>query len=233
MTGSHAHVHGPGQQTLATRVTSVAASAGLAVAGLWAGLVVAGVAEQLDVATVLAATVTLLVVEAAARPLLRRVASRGSAVWALIVGLAAQVLVAALVLTFVAGVRLERWYDLAVVLGTMAVITAVGRWLVGASDAAYVVGHALHRGRSADAEEAPARGLVVVQLDGVSATVLRRAISSGQAPTITRWLTEGTHVLRDWWVPVPSTTPASQAALLHGDDSQVPGFRWWDRELGA
>jgi hypothetical protein len=30
-------------------------------------------------------------------------------------------------------------------------------------------------------------------------------------------------------VRVPATTPASQAALLHGDSSRVPAFRWWDR----
>ena len=35
-----------------------------------------------------------------------------------------------------------------------------------------------------------------------------------------------------WWVQVPSTTPASQAGLLHGTNHEVPAFRWWDKGLG-
>ncbi|MBW8172034.1 hypothetical protein K0651_03105 [Ornithinimicrobium sp. Arc0846-15] len=31
--------------------------------------------------------------------------------------------------------------------------------------------------------------------------------------------------------PLPSTTPASQAGILHGNDTEVPGFRFWDRDL--
>ena len=45
-------------------------------------------------------------------------------------------------------------------------------------------------------------------------------------------MTPGTHTLEDWWARIPSTTPASQAGLLHGDSSQIPAFRWWDRDLG-
>lgn len=221
-----------GEQTLLARGLSVLASAAIAAAGLWAGLGLAGLAGRVGVATALAAVVTLLVAEAAARPVLRGLARRGGAIGALVVGVVGQLVIAAAVLLVVAGVRIQRWYDLVIVivLGTMALVTAVGRWLVGASDAAYVVGHALRRSRAATTA-APRRGLVVVQFDGVSAEVLRRAVAAGQMPTIARWLREGSHVLRDWWVPVPSTTPASHAALLHGDEAQVPGFRWWDREL--
>src|SRR5690606_35625217 len=58
------------------------------------------------------------------------------------------------------------------------------------------------------------------------------AVEAGLAPTLYRWLRTGTHRLSTWWARVPATTPASQAALLYGDSSAVPAFRWWDRELG-
>ena len=51
-------------------------------------------------------------------------------------------------------------------------------------------------------------------------------------PTVARWLHDGTHRLTPWWVPIPSTTPASQAAILFGDDTQIPSFRFWDRATG-
>ncbi|MDN5790129.1 MAG: alkaline phosphatase family protein, partial [Micrococcales bacterium] len=221
----------PARQSVATQVVSVVATVAITAFGLWVGLALVGASDQLGIGALVITAGALLVVELALRSPLRRLAAHGSALMALVIGLVAQVFTAWLVAVVILGVRIQDWLHVLVVLATMAVITAIGRWLVGASDAAYVVGHTLRRRPREQSASAPARGLVVVQLDGVSADVLRRAMASGQAPTISRWLREGTYVLREWWVPVPSTTPASQAAILHGDDSQVPGFRWWDREL--
>ncbi len=72
----------------------------------------------------------------------------------------------------------------------------------------------------------------MVQLDGLSHRVLRQAIESGLAPTMARWLREGSHRLAPWWSPVPSTTPSVQAGVLYGSGQQVPAFRWWDKGLG-
>ncbi|MEP7370560.1 MAG: alkaline phosphatase family protein, partial [Dermatophilaceae bacterium] len=221
------------RESMMARVISVVVSAVTAAFGLWLGLAALGEAAAIPLGTLLAATVALFVVEVASRPWLRGLASRGSAVLALGIGLTGQVVIAALVVSFFTGVRFEAWYEIAAVLGITALVTASGRWLVGASDAAYVVGHALrHAPRHPGTGGAPPRGLVILQFDGVSAEVMRRAMASGQAPTVSRWLNRGSHVLRDWWVPVPSTTPASQAGLLHGNNTQVVGFRWWDRKLG-
>ncbi|OFE18386.1 hypothetical protein BA895_12210 [Humibacillus sp. DSM 29435] len=231
-TAPRAQPNGPPEQTLTGRVVSTVVSVGVAALGLWAGLAVVGRAGQVTVAELVATSLALLVAELVARPFLRALAGRGSALLALAIGLVGQLAISGLVAYAFLGVRLRHWYVVAVVLGVMAVVTAIGRWLVGASDTAYVVGHALHRRGGAQPSGPRAKGLVVLQFDGVSAGVMQRAMASGQAPTVSRWLTQGTHQLREWWVPVPSTTPASQAGILHGDDTQVPGFRWWDRELG-
>lgn len=239
----------PPPQSLTARVISVVAPVSVAALGLWAALAAVGLAGQVTFFELLLTSVALLVAEVTARPFLRALAAHGSALLALLIGVLGQLAISGLVAYAVLGVRIRSWLSLGVVLVVMALVTALGRWLVGASDTAYVVGHALrqrHRRRpggdktvaadtSADSTSSGAsatRGMLIVQLDGVSAHVLHRAMVSGQAPNVMCWLTQGSHVLREWRVPVPSTTPASQAGLLHGDDSQVPGFRWWDRSLG-
>ncbi|MDN5768428.1 MAG: alkaline phosphatase family protein [Humibacillus sp.] len=233
-TARHLQPNGLPEQSLTTRVVSLVVSVGMAALGLWVGFAVVGQASDATVAQLLLTAVALLIAELAARPFLRRLAGRGSALLAMVVGLVGQLVIAALVVWAVFDVRIEDWYTIAIVLVVMALFTAVGRWLVGASDTAYIIGHAMRRrpSRGTSSRDVPAKGLVVLQFDGVSAAVMRRAMASGQAPTVMRWLSRETHVMRDWWVPVPSTTPASQAGILHGDDTQVPGFRWWDRRLG-
>ncbi|WP_162794408.1 phage holin family protein [Nocardioides houyundeii] len=75
-------------------------------------------------------------------------------------------------------------------------------------------------------------GVVIVQLDGVPFPVLRWAVQAGGLPTIRRWVTSGDYRLREWTAQLPCTTPASQLGILHGTVAGVPGFRWYDRELG-
>jgi hypothetical protein len=41
--------------------------------------------------------------------------------------------------------------------------------------------------------------------------------------------TEG-YMVHRYRCGVPSTTPFAQAGILYGDNSEIPSFRWWDRE---
>ena len=75
-------------------------------------------------------------------------------------------------------------------------------------------------------------GLLMVQLDGLSEPVLRWAVRAGNLPTLGDWLRSGSHTLRGWHTGLPSTTPASQAGILHGASGQVPGFRWYEKDTG-
>jgi hypothetical protein len=75
-------------------------------------------------------------------------------------------------------------------------------------------------------------GMLVVQLDGVAEPVLRWAIRAGNLPTLGLWLRSGSHSLRGWHTGLPSTTPASQAGILHGASRQIPAFRWFERDTG-
>jgi hypothetical protein len=216
---------------------------GLVTTALGLGIAIAlvdGVSASNPGSVVLAALV-VAVGDLVLRPSLRVLARVGGAMGALVAGLAAQVLVVWFALSFVPGVHVTNPWDVVQVLVITAFVMAVGRWVWGASDSDYVVGDVLRRARArarrageggGAVPDDRAPGLLVVQLDGVAAPVLAQAVEAGLVPTMARWIADGSHELRTWWAQTPSTTPASQAGLLHGAADQIPSFRWWDHRAG-
>ena len=59
-------------------------------------------------------------------------------------------------------------------------------------------------------------GIVYLEIDGLALPVLRRAMRDGNAPTMARWLTDGSHRLAEWETDLSSQTGASQAGILLG-----------------
>ncbi len=78
-------------------------------------------------------------------------------------------------------------------------------------------------------ERPPARGLLILQVDGLARAGLRRALARGRLPAVSAMLARGTHTLRSWHCGIPSNTPAVQAGFFYGDRDNVPGYRWFDR----
>ncbi|WP_030900406.1 phage holin family protein [Streptomyces sp. NRRL F-5126] len=76
-------------------------------------------------------------------------------------------------------------------------------------------------------------GTVFVQLDGVGHQVLVEALAAGLLPGIAAWLgPAGTHRLIAWRTDWSSQTGASQLAILHGTNHDVPAFRWYEKDTG-
>jgi uncharacterized membrane protein YvlD (DUF360 family) len=73
-------------------------------------------------------------------------------------------------------------------------------------------------------------GLLMLEIDGLAHDVLLRAIRDGNAPTMARWIREGSHQLARWETDWSSQTGACQAGLLHGDNDDMPAFRWWEKD---
>jgi uncharacterized membrane protein YvlD (DUF360 family) len=112
------------------------------------------------------------------------------------------------------------------------VMTLIG-WAFSINSRDYLTVHAMRMGaRGAHEEKSDVPGVVFVQLDGVPAPLLESEIRSGNIPTISRWVRSGSHTWTEWTARVPSTTPVSQAGLLHGNNDGIPAFRWFDREMG-
>ena len=74
------------------------------------------------------------------------------------------------------------------------------------------------------------RRLVILHIDGLGADSLEEALRKGDMP-FTQHLIDGEgYSIRRYRCGVPSTTPFVQAGILYGDNSEIPSFRWWDRE---
>ncbi len=208
--------------------------------GLAVGLTVAGMELTNWLAFVGVVAVAMITLEVVFDPVLRRLASGGSVVTALVLGTGAQLTVMSLALAYVTPVSAAESWRVGIVPVVAAMVVSLGRWIVGASESAYIIGAATggsarraagRRRRAARVQGAARRGLLVVMLDGLGMPTLRRAMEGGQAPNLARW-SESTHELTTWWATIPSTTPASMAGFLYGDESTVPAFRWWDRRAG-
>lgn len=106
-------------------------------------------------------------------------------------------------------------------------------WAFSINTQDYLLMHAARMSMSKrPADDLDEPGVLFVQLDGVPAPVLEFEVKAGNLPTISRWIREGSHTWTEWVARIPSTTPVSQAGLLHGDNNDIPAFRWYEKEHG-
>ncbi|MCS6845143.1 MAG: alkaline phosphatase family protein [Caldilineales bacterium] len=82
------------------------------------------------------------------------------------------------------------------------------------------------------AEDDRRRGLIILQIDGLSYTTLARALADGAMPYLSRLLEREGYRLQPWWCGVPSSTPAIQGGLMYGNNWNVPAFRWYEKTSG-
>ena len=143
-------------------------------------------------------------------------------------------LVVALVLDGLPGIELSGfWTSVVVVIGLATIATAVSSALA-LDDDAWLDRRMAAMARRGVKGVAPTEvpGVVFVQIDGLAEEVLRRALRSGDAPTIDRWLRTGTHQLVGWETGWSSQTGVSQCGILHGSTDGMPAFRWVDKVTG-
>jgi uncharacterized membrane protein YvlD (DUF360 family) len=87
--------------------------------------------------------------------------------------------------------------------------------------------------RSGEREETDVPGIVFLEIDGLALPVLELAMRNGSAPTMARWLEEGSHSLAEWETDLSSQTGASQAGILLGSNEDIPAFRWVEKETST
>jgi len=73
-------------------------------------------------------------------------------------------------------------------------------------------------------------GVLFLEIDGLAEPVMEKAIAQGYLPNLARWISSGSHKLVEWETDLSSQTSASQAGILHGNNHNIPAFRWYDRQ---
>jgi uncharacterized membrane protein YvlD (DUF360 family) len=131
------------------------------------------------------------------------------------------------------GASIDGWFAGVVVAVGMTVITTATSALLAIDDDETWQRNVLRRqARRAGAIASDVPGVVFLEIDGLAYEVLRRALRDGNAPVMARWLREGDYRLERWETDWSSQTGACQAGLLHGDNDDMPAFRWWEKDRG-
>ncbi|MGD8596983.1 MAG: alkaline phosphatase family protein [Anaerolineae bacterium] len=81
-------------------------------------------------------------------------------------------------------------------------------------------------------EDDTQRGLVMMEIDGLSYWHLQEALDKGLMPTLSQMIEGEGYVLTRVDCGLPSQTSACQAGILFGDNYDIPAFRWYDKDLG-
>ena len=86
------------------------------------------------------------------------------------------------------------------------------------------------KGRAKEAAENKDKpGFIFLEIDGLAETVLCKAMENGTMPTLAGWVSSGTHKIKKWETDFSSQTGASQAGILHGNNKDIPAFRWVEK----
>ncbi len=87
--------------------------------------------------------------------------------------------------------------------------------------------------RKLEAKEAdPGRGIIMLEIDGLSYKRMQRALDEGIMPVARRLVEKNSHALSHTDCGLPSQTSACQAGIMYGDNHNIPAFRWYDKEQG-
>ena len=82
--------------------------------------------------------------------------------------------------------------------------------------------------RKSDVRDYP--GLIIVEIDGLACDILKEAMDDDCMPALKSMIDDGSHTLREWETDLSSQTGASQAGILHGNNTDITAFRWIEKE---
>lgn len=74
------------------------------------------------------------------------------------------------------------------------------------------------------------RGLILIQIDGLSLTELQHALSKRRLPFLQKLINSHSYELRRMYSGFPSTTPVVQGKLFYGVEQAVPAFEFLNKQ---
>ena len=92
------------------------------------------------------------------------------------------------------------------------------------------IDHFIRRLRRGGAPEVTQRRFLIVQIDGLSRSILEHALAAGRMPFLKRLTRHKQYRMQDMSVGLPTSTPAFQMAAMYGlRPPDIPGFHYFDR----
>jgi len=168
-----------------------------------------------------------------AQSLLARFALLFGWVGAIFLAVFANAIVIDIILNLTPGMVVGSFWETFLASWIYALVASALTWAFSSNSQNYLLVHAARMSmRDMPSEKFDEPGVLFLQLDGVPEPVLRWHVQAGNVPTISRWLRTGTHRMDAWVAALPSTTPVSQAGILHGNNDNIPAFRWYEKETG-
>lgn len=79
-------------------------------------------------------------------------------------------------------------------------------------------------------EHSDKKGIVMLEIDGLSYPRLLKAIEKGYLPFLKDLLNSGEYTARPYDCGVPSQTSSCQAGIMFGRNENICAFRWYDKE---
>lgn len=76
------------------------------------------------------------------------------------------------------------------------------------------------------------RGLVLLEIDGLSYWHMQKALADGWMPTLAAMSARHGYRLTRVDCGLPAQTSACQAGIMFGDNYDIPAYRWFDKEQG-
>ncbi|MGO9386959.1 MAG: phage holin family protein [Methanobacterium sp.] len=131
---------------------------------------------------------------------------------------------------FVPGITIGGLALILTPLGITLITTTLSSILTLDDDASYYRTALRRRIKESEGKEFKEKpGIIFLEIDGLSEKILKEAIESGLMPTLKSWLKSGSHEITGWETDLSSQTGASQAGILHGNNHNIPAFRWVEK----
>lgn len=86
-------------------------------------------------------------------------------------------------------------------------------------------------GFSISKKQSSKKGTIIILIDGLSYEALQLALAKRKCPTIKKLLKKD-YSLQQYYCGLPASTTATEALLMYGNKTNIPGFTWLDRSLG-
>jgi uncharacterized membrane protein YvlD (DUF360 family) len=80
-----------------------------------------------------------------------------------------------------------------------------------------------------DSASEPGRGLMILEIDGLSYWHLKKALDDGLLPTMQQMMDYDGYELSLSDCGLPSMTSSCQAGIMFGDNYDIPAYRWYDK----